>query len=449
MNKTGKVFICHHIDTEGPLYESLEELFSRIKLIFGIDMIPSQSNLRKLQNREIDISDEVWKELKVTIDPHTISFKGTWEEIDVMLSNIMSDSYRNKVLDSSGQGWKYNWHIMDHVGFVNNPRRRDLGYMKIFEYYQHKIEETQSQDQDTLHWHFHPIHRNRDAHIPATSYDNSSFELHQVISRRIIEKTWFPVVNRAGFHSVRSDSNLFLEQWIPFDPSNQAIDDDNQPKFQKDLVNGRFGDWRGAPSNWDIYHPDHADWRRQGNMNRYVARILNMSSRHRNIDAHELEKAFVKARNGENVYVGITNHDWRDMKKEIDDFLSILTEVSGKYEDVSFEFSESVSAFRQILFDQEETEKQKLNMDVKLENTNLVVKVTNGKIFGPQPYLAVKTISGEYFHDNFDFLSGPYDENAEFAYPFDNYTINLKEVEKIGVASNDKYGNQDIKILAL
>ena len=447
MKKTGKVFICHHIDTEGPLYESLDELFSRVKLIFGIDMVPNQSNLRKLQNRDIDVSDEVWKELKVTIDPHTISFKGTWEEIDVMLTDIMSDSYRNKIVDSNGNGWKYNWHIMDHVGFVNNPRRRELGYLKIFEYYQKKIKETQSQD--TIHWHFHPIHRNRDAHIPATSYDNSSFELHQVISRRIIEKNWFPVVNRAGFHSVRSDSNLFLEQWIPFDPSNQAIDDDNQPKFQKDLVNGRFGDWRGAPSNWDIYHPDYADWRKKGNMKRYVARILNMSSRHRNIDAHELEKAFIKARSGENVYVGITNHDWRDMKKEIDDFLLILNEVSEKYQDVHFEFSESVNAFREILFEKKDIQEQKLKIDVRLEDAKLVVKVMNGEIFGPQPYLAVKTIKGEYFHDNFDFLSEPYDEHVKFTYPFDNYTINLEYVEKIGVASNDKYGNQEIKLLAL
>jgi hypothetical protein len=447
MNKTGKVFICHHIDTEGPLYESLEELFSRIKLIFGINMIPNQSNLIKLQNRDIDVSDEVWKELKVTIDPHTISFKGTWEEIDVMLTEIMSDSYRNKIVDSNGNGWKYNWHIMDHVGFVNNPRRRDLGYLKIFEYYQQKIKETQSQD--TIHWHFHPIHRDRDAHIPATSYDNSSFELHQVISRRIIEKNWFPVVNRAGFHSVRSDSNLFLEQWIPFDPSNQAIDDDNQPKFQKDMVNGRFGDWRGAPSNWDIYHPDYADWRKTGNMKRYVARILNMSSRHRNIDAHELEKAFIKARSGEKVYVGITNHDWRDMKKEIDDFLCILNEISEKYQDVHFEFSESVNAFRKILFEEKDIKDQKLKLDVRLEDGKLVVKVINGEIFGPQPYLAIKTIKGEYFHDNFDFLSEPYDEYVKFTYPFDNYTINLEYVEKIGVASNDKYGNQEIKILAL
>lgn len=35
---------------------------------------------------------------------------------------------------------------------------------------------------------------------------------------------WFPLVNRAGMHNERPDSNWFLEQWIPFDASNQSIE---------------------------------------------------------------------------------------------------------------------------------------------------------------------------------------------------------------------------------
>lgn len=42
----GIVYICHHIDTEGPMWENIEELFDRISNIFnfekyGIDLLPT------------------------------------------------------------------------------------------------------------------------------------------------------------------------------------------------------------------------------------------------------------------------------------------------------------------------------------------------------------------------------------------------------------------------
>jgi hypothetical protein len=440
----GTVYICHHIDTEGPLWETLPELFARLKITFNLDIEPSYQNLKKLQQREFSISDDLWKELKMVIDPHTVGFKKNWAEIDEMLDGIMSQPYRNGMLDSWGEGWLFNWHVMDHVGFgFENPRHRDYGYHNIFDYYKFKIESTRS-SQDVIHWHFHPISFYKEAHIPATSYDNSMHTLHQVISRRLIDKNWFPCVNRAGFHTERIDANLFLEQWLPFDPSNQATTDDQMPAMQLDIINGRYGDWRGAPSDWSVYNPSFEDWRKPGSLKRTIARILNMKSRHRNISEQEIEKAFQKAANGEAVYLGITNHDWRDMKVEIDEFRAMLSNVIVKYPNVKFKFCETVKAFQQVLgYDTREIEGNKISLDVRLEGNSLQVKVLNGKLFGPQPYLAIKTKTREYFHDNFDFQSG----NSAFSYALDGYTLPLSLIEKIGVGTNDKYGNQFIKVI--
>lgn len=33
----GIVYICHHIDTEGPMWENIEELFDRISNIFNFE----------------------------------------------------------------------------------------------------------------------------------------------------------------------------------------------------------------------------------------------------------------------------------------------------------------------------------------------------------------------------------------------------------------------------
>ena len=43
--------------------------------------------------------------------------------------------FRNKDKDSFGKNWIFNWHCLDHVGYKNNPRRRDIGYHKIFDHY--------------------------------------------------------------------------------------------------------------------------------------------------------------------------------------------------------------------------------------------------------------------------------------------------------------------------
>lgn len=446
MKKSGIVYIVHHVDTEGPLWENIEELFDRIKVIFGIDIEPSQENLEKLQKGQIDMPLGIKEEIAVAVDPHTIGFKRNWAMIEEMLNRIMIPSYRNQLKDSFGGGWVYNWHVMDHVGFgPDNPRHRDIGHHNILDFYTSIIKNTKS-NQDRIHWHFHPLAFYKQANIMATNYDYSINTIHQIICRRLIDKNMFPVVNRAGFHVERPDSNLFLEQWIPFDPSNLAVEEGEQPKHQKDQINGRFADWRGAPTDWSLYHPNLYDWRLPGNANRFIARILNMKARHRNINIEEIEKAFIKASNGENVYLGITNHDWREMTVEIDEFREMLMIVSEKYPDISFKFSESVEAFRQVIgYSDEEIEKNALKLNISLSDNLLSVETLNGEIFGPQPYLAIKTKSGEYFHDNFDFQI-PY---RSFSYTFDEYTIALDNIESIAIASNDKYGNTIIKKITL
>ena len=176
-------------------------------------------------------------------------------------------------------------------------------------------------------------------------------------------------------------------------------------------------------------------------MNRWIARILNMKSRHRNISVEEIEKAFEKAEKGENVYLGITNHDWREMSIEIDEFRDMLKTVILNHPTIQYQFSESVEAFRKVLgYQNEEIEKNKIKLDAKIIENTLYVEVVNGCLFGPQPYLAIKTKTNDYFHDNFDFQEA----GKSFTYVFDEYTLPFLDIDVIKVAGNDKYGNQSI-----
>lgn len=428
------VYIVHHVDTEGPMYESTKATFERLKVIlnYNIDLKPTQENLIKIQKGDWNAPQTIKDKAKVVTAPHLLNYKKTFSDVDEMLYRIMSDEYRNKLKDSFGGGWVFNWHIMDHVGYITNPRHRDMGYLNVFDHYQDMLEETDSINKDEVDWHFHQIHPSRQANLSATSYVNSAYELHQVICRRLIERNWFPRVNTAGMHTERPDSNWFLEQWIPFDASNQSIDNDDY------VSNGRFGDWKGAPSDWSLYHPDIYDWRKKGNCNRTIARLLNLKTRFRNITTEEIEKAFSKAeKENSNVYLGVTNHDFREMSIEIEEFYDMLKEVSSQYPNVDFKFSKSVDAFRAVLGLQK-PEEFIINLDIS--DIVMTVNVISGKLFGPQPYLAIKTKSGAYIHDNLDFSES---EN-KFYYTFDENTFEKKDIDSLCVASNDKYGNQYI-----
>jgi SAM-dependent methyltransferase len=437
------VHIVHHVDTEGPLHEPIEELFLRIEATLGhpLNLEPNPENLKILQSRDyVFISEEIDRSLKTMIDPELLQFKKNWNEVGEMLDRILDLSFRNQYTDSFGNGWIYNWHIIDHVGFEHNRRSKALGYQTVFNYYLDKLAATNS-TQDSLQWHFHPIPFNKEVHLCATSYLNSYHELSQVIARRLIDKNWFPVVNRAGFHTVRPDSNWWLEQWIPFDASNQSIDE--LGNTFADTANGRYGDWRGAPSDWSIYNPDLYDWRKKGSLKRSISRCLNMKTRFRNITVLEFEKAFARARDTqEDVYVGITNHDFREMSTEIHDVYLSLVEASEKFPDVSFRFNDAISAFRDCLnYQVIEVTTNAIALDIKIKKSTLVVRIKNGKVFGSQPFLALKTKQQTYHTDNFDF--GPID-SQEYYYTFDISTFELQDLETIAVAANDSYGNTSI-----
>ena len=430
------VFIVHHVDTEGPLYEDIKETFKRLEDILSIKLPvkSTQKNLELLREGKVEgLSQEITDKIKIIADPHLLGYKKSWAEVDEMLYRILMPEFRNKYQDSFGNGWVFNWHVMDHVGFTVNPRHRDMGYLNIFEHYESILDETEANKIDEVNWHFHPVSFDKKANTCATSYENCYDTLHQIISRRLIDKMWFPMINRAGMHPERPDSNWFLEQWMPFDASNQSIDNDDY------ISNGRYGDWAGAPKDWSIYHPDIYDWRKVGNCNRYISRCLNMMTRFRNLSKQELTSAFkLAAEKGENVYVGVTNHDFRELSTEIADFYAMLKEVAVENPDVDFKFTTSSVAFKEVIGLPKD---KKLNFDATIEGNLLTITFTEGEPFGPQPYLAIKTKGGEYRHDNFDF--GKFKE--VYYYTFDFNTTELKDIESLVVGTNDKYGNQCIK----
>lgn len=434
---SGTVYIVHCVDTEGPLFEEKKVPFEQIKKIFGISIEPTEKNLLMLQNGEINLNGKE-KVVQELIDKHRITTRGSWEDIQNVLNVVTSKEFREKFKDSNGNGWIYNWFCMDHVGFTgDNPRRRDTGHHKIFDYYRKMVSE-QSYG-DFIGFHHHPVSFSGNYNDSGTAFWGTG-NLNQILCRKIIDRKWFPVAFRPGFHTERPDSNWFLEQWIPFDYGNQATD--KEETGQEDLSFGRFGDWRHAPTDWIPYHPSHDDYQANGTCRRWITRCLNMYARIRQIDIDDIRKAFQLACENKNVILAFTNHDYKDMYYEINRVRDFIKQVSNEYKNINFEYVDAIQAMRKCL----DLKYEEIGLDAKLiktsERNQLIVNVHND-IFGPQPYLAIKTKQGRYFWDNFDFVI-----NGEiWSYTFDSNTVFLDNIETIGIAANNSCGECEVVLL--
>ena len=438
-----RVYVVHCVDTEGPLYESLDATFDRLYSLLGVKLEPSKNILEKIQNKQFDLNGKEEAAAEI-FSKHLIEYNDSWEKIDMMLNKIMNSKFRESITDSLGNGWIFNWHCVDHVGYEINPRNRILGHHKIFDHYVEFKEKTKS-TKDKIHWHFHPMSFYREAHRKGTSFTNS-FHLHDILCRKIIERHTFPNVFHAGFHVERQDIHLFLEQWIPFDISNISITESESEKNQSDLQIGRFGDWRFAPDDWSIYNPSHDNYQLKGQCRRYIGRILNLKTRHANISQNEVDKAFSRANQGLPTLLGVTNHDFRNMENEIIPFYDMLKLAKEKYPDVEFVYSEASNAFRNVIFGENyifDNLELKVTYERNEQNLKLNVSVQNGLVFGPQPYLAIKTKSGKFIHENFDLVI----PDKLWSYTFDIESIKPNDVESVGIACNDKFGQTFVKTI--
>ena len=436
---SGTVYVVHCIDTEGPLHESVTATFARLRDIFKLELEPSPALLRKLQAGEVDLGG-LEKAVQKVVQPQLLAYNDTWDKVDAMLDRIMAPAFRLEQPDSFGGGWVYSWFCVDHVGYADNPRRRDQGYLNVFDHFQAKIRETDS-EQDQLYFHFHPHNFRHEAHRCATHWWASSDSLFQVLCRRVIERQWFPAAHRPGFHVIRPDSHWFLEQFVPFDYASQAMVPTEDDRAQFGLKGGRFGDWRRAPVTWEPYHPAADDYQVPGDCRRWVARCLNVGTRFRLITEQDVRQAFTEARAGKPVVLSVTDHDFRDMAPDVNETRALLHKVASDFPDVPFRYADAVEAMRGALALPPQPPCE-LDITVTAVDavTHVMVVESQTPTFGPQPWLALRTRTGSYHHDNFD-IDVPF---HRWQYVFDGETLPLDQVSAIGVAANNAYGSTTV-----
>ncbi len=420
--------VVHCIDTEGPLTETLEASFERLRGSFGIDLPPDADTLARLQRREIPLHGREEAVARM-LAPELLAYNSSWQAIDAMLAELLSPAFRNRMRGDDGEGWVYSWHCMDHMRYAENPRHKDVGYGNVFRFYRNALRR-HGAERDEIDWHFHPLSLTRNPLHAATSFANSQDVLLEIIARRILEDDWFPAVNRPGFHAERPDSHLFLEQWIPFDYANQAHENEID---QPDLSGGRFGDWRRAPRSWRGYRPSHDDYQVPGDCRRWIFRCLNVGTRFRAMTSDHLREAFREAAETGKAILAFADHDYRDIRRDVATVRAMLAEVRPEFPGVEVRFSGAEAAARDLLG---VSDRPAPRLSLRIEGSRAVVRVEAGEIFGPQPFLALRTRDGRALHDNLDFQ----EPGRLWTYCLDDQTLPPEALATIGVGAAGRWG---------
>ena len=427
---SGTVFLVHCVDTEGPLYESPLATIETFVATHGVDEGTAEKLMHSHSDPNLDPGlTERWRD-----HMSRRNYNADWHAVDNMLQELMSDEWREKYLDDAGCGYVFSWFVLDHVGFEINPRRRALGYHVVYDHYLEWLSRMPD-TRDRLYWHFHPVSWSREAHKSACTL-SSSLEHLQILCRRVIDRNDFPVAFRPGQHTERSDLNLFLEQWIPFDYGSQSGPERPEDAAQRDISGGRFGDWRRAPQEWGFYHPSIWDYQLPGNLHRYVVRCLNLDSRLRPITVEEMKSAFIQAENGRDTIMAITNHDQRDMRPGIEWLMTEINKMRAEFPRVTFLHANAVEAIRSVAAISAEPP---LAFEASVDSERAVLDVRSGvNVWGNQPFLAIRQ-GHEYLHENFDRRG----EN-HWSFTFDHITIPLERVDTIGVAAHSLSGDTTV-----
>lgn len=437
-NNEAELLVVHCVDAEGPLDETIYATFERLKYIFGLDIQPSEENFELLVRGGIQTGDlELDHEIQKTFGGEILKYNRNWQEVDQMLSQIFSDEFRNSQYDDYGNAWKISWFCLDHLNYLTNPRNKDMGYSKVLKHYKELMNKFPKFN-DEIQWHFHPKSITKNSIAAATSYSNSMQEILEILSRKIIDDSWFPTCYRPGFHSERQDSNLFLEQWIPFDYGNQKYDEENSPS---DMLFNRFGNWKYAPTTWRGYHPDSKHYDQEGGLNRIIFRCLNLGTRLRILESNHIYEAMAEASGTGCAIVAFTDHDFRDIAPDIQKMRTMLEQTKTQFPNIKIRYCTAEEAAQRLLG----KFKYSLELDIRLIENRLVVSLEEGEIFGSQPFLAIRTKAGIYLHDNLD-----YEKSSNcWYYTFDNQTIVLEEVSEVGVGSAGRFGGYSVKKLAV
>ena len=425
-----QLHLVHCVDTEGPLNETIDATFQRLKEMTGQGWDSSPENYSALLDGALKTNDPgLDSRIYRAFNRETLNYCATWDQVEESVEAVLNAQKAGRWLDDRGVCLPTTWFAMDHFHLGDNPREKETGVFEITRRYREMFSLFSASEINPIEFHFHCQAVSANPLAAAHSLANSLRDFHHSLATRVLKTGRFPTVIRPGFHSERQDLNLLFEQWFPFDFGNQ------RQLVADEGADERFGDWRRAPETWSGYHPDHRYVFKEGACNRKIFRCLNVGTRLRNLTDCEIRDAFDRASSGSISILAFCQHDFRPMLAGISAVVDRVRAIQREFPSVELIFSTAGEAARTTADAHPE-----VRLNHNFSGNKLVVDVVQGRLFGSQPYLAMEFRDRSVAHDNFDVVV----PEKVFSYTFDEQTIHLENVARIAVGSAGFGGSQDV-----
>jgi hypothetical protein len=357
----------------------------------------------------------------------------TWKKIKKLIDELTSEKFRNKYKDSGGKGLIYSWFILTLTGFKTNPYKRPMNYHEVYDFYSKMYSKNFKKYKDEIYWHYHQPAPSRIGNEWSKDW-TSSQEYFNILSRLLIERSYFPSCFRAGGRIEDNDLSHWLEQWIPFDYS-CCSGNINWNRRESDGQKLRdVCDWSLSSKSWSGYNPSNENYQLPGKQKRYMFRCPDLNSPVHKLSDYEIRNAFKNARNGKNSLLSFFDHDRRyDVIDNIADVCYRIKKISKEFKEIKWYYKNAKDAAN-LQLNLKKINKPKFY--IKLMDQNRIFIEVDKEIFGRTPFLCQKINNKKINELSLNILG----KQKWISPPL----INLNKRSNFSLAANNKNGDTAI-----
>jgi hypothetical protein len=346
---------------------------------------------------------------------------------------VMSESFRNPMVDSYGNKLKLTWWMMAGNVFryaTNNnvPVNNVLTLYLMKKYFGDRIE--QWGDELSLHYHtFAWTDYDGDGIYwwnQAQSFLETKDDFDYTVAQFLLEENVFPVSFRSGWHYMDNDWQNYLNKILPYSLHN----DWPAVRFTTEEPIANVYDWSQASSEFVPFNPDPENYQLQGNSTAWNVRSKYMGS----VTQQMVTDIFLKAHQGTDQLACFWSHlPDVNFLNEIQHVNEIVQQVALLYPDVQFKYCTAVEAY-QLWLQSNDSIKPDLQITEQLNGNEVKFLITTDEpIFQPYPFVAVK--------DRYERYTITECENLSTNTWRTVYSFPLDSIAKVGVAVTDTVGN--------
>jgi hypothetical protein len=348
-------------------------------------------------------------------------------------SVVMSDAFRNQIMDSYGNKLKLTWWMMAGNIFryaTNNniPISNTMTLYLMKKYFGDKIETWN--DELSLHYHTFwwtdydadGIYWWNQAQTFAETKDDFDFTLAQYL----LEENVFPVSFRSGWHYMDNYWQNYLNDLLPYSLHN------DYPAVHTDITEpiDNVYDWSQSSAEFVPFHPATNNYQLSGDGKGWNVRSKYMGS----VTQQMMDQIFQKADQGTDQVVCFWSHlPDQNFLAEIQQVNNIAHQSAINYPAVKFKYCSAIEAYQLWL---KSNDAQEPSLQLTEEVTGADVKFlidTDENIFQSQPFVAIKDRYERYFKVEC--------ENVSQNMWRTSTSFPLSEIGKVGVAVTDTVGN--------